>query len=183
MFSKKQKKSIKRPEMVGVVYRNLATREWARKMLFLKLNDRYEDADMLNSVLDEFEEEGLLDDKRFAECFIRDARDFRGYGPLKTQSMLSQKGVDSALFMDYLASDHPIWLLRAIEQRNKRFDLLPAEQDDKAKQYRFMQQRGFTSEQIAAALKSTLFISDTNIVKPEEEVDNNISIEEIKKFL
>lgn len=179
MMSKKPTKKPDEARIRGYLYRNLAMRDWARKMLYQKAVAKFEDAKMINKLLDEFEEEGMLCDVRFAEGYIRSARDYRGYGPIKTRMRLMEKGVKNSLFEDYLCESHDIWVLRCFEARQKRFGALPDSVDDKSKQFRFLQQRGFNGTQIKLAFFDSLPFDVDSIELPEIENQEAISLEDI----
>ena len=72
--------------------RLLARREHSRLELHLKLRQRKVPGDIIESVLDEYESEGWLDDNRFADVYARQRMDL-GYGPLRILGELQQRGV------------------------------------------------------------------------------------------
>lgn len=182
-MSKKILKKPNKERVRGYVYRNLAMREWARKMLYQKTVAKFDDAKMVNDILDEFEESDLLSDKRFAEAYIRSARDYRGYGPIKTKLRLMEKGVKSNLYSEYLAERHDIWVLRCCKARDKRFGVLPETMTERAKQYKFLQQRGFRDDQIKLSFKSELPFEESEVQLPEFENQEAVSLEEVKKLM
>jgi regulatory protein len=103
--------------------------------------------------LDELVEDGLLDDGRFAEAFIN-SRVRRGQGPVRIRRDLRQKGISTALLEAAFSKLEVNWAQKAAEVRQKRFGAeLPQEYKERAKQARFLQYRGFSSEQIQSALK------------------------------
>ncbi|MEO0998447.1 MAG: regulatory protein RecX, partial [Pseudomonadota bacterium] len=99
--------------------------------------------------------EGLQSDARFAESLIASyAR--RGKGPLRAVHDLGQRGVEAGLIDAALAAAAIDWHERARDARTRKFGATPPEDfSDKAKQMRFLRYRGFSSEQIAAALAET----------------------------
>lgn len=95
-------------------------------------------------------QEGLLSDQRFAEVYAR-GRFERGYGPLRIRAELRERGVGSDLAEQMLAGLSRSWVESAGRQRSKRFGChLPSGYRERAKQKRFLQQRGFSSDQIQA---------------------------------
>lgn len=95
---------------------------------------------------------GLLSDERFAEEYVR-SRQRRGSGPLRILAELSGKGIDRQLAASVVDLENPRWLELGREARQKRFGArLPAEAADKARQTRFLAQRGFGSGQIRQIL-------------------------------
>ena len=71
----------------------LARREHTSKEIFSKLKNRVESVELLKAEIDKLEEEGLIDNKRFAEQYIY-SRSLRGYGPLRIKQELKQRGVN-----------------------------------------------------------------------------------------
>jgi regulatory protein len=93
----------------------------------------------------------LIDDRRYVEHFIG-YHAGRGQGPLKIRAELRQTGLDSALVDEFIDA-YDQWNLRAQEARQKKFG--PGVCDDyaeKARQSRFLAQRGFTGSQIRSAV-------------------------------
>lgn len=170
----------------GYVYRNLAMREWATKMLLQKLVGRYgqEHKSALQDILDEFTEQGLLSDQRFAHYYVRDCRDHRGYGPVKTKMMLMEKGVSTQIFEEYLAVSHDIWFVRAAQAQHKKYGGQPDTMDEYASHTRFLSQRGFTPAHIKAACYNNAYWRDNEVMLPEEErEERHISLADVKKAL
>lgn len=176
---KKIKKKPEKQKIRGYVYRNLAMREWARKMLYQKVVAKFEDTKMVNEVLDEFEDEGLLCNIRFAEAYIRSSRDSRGYGPIKTKMRLIEKGLSTHQYDHYLCENHEIWSIRCHREREKKFGQMPESLEDKAKQHRFLQQRGFNNIQIKHAFMNDLPFCVAEVELPEEENQKQVSLENI----
>tara|TARA_R110001583_G_scaffold131248_7_gene282960 strand:- start:903 stop:1463 length:561 start_codon:yes stop_codon:yes gene_type:complete len=176
------KKTSKQPDIQtirGHIYRKLALREWARKMLFKQAFDKFKDAALVNEVLDEFEENDLLSNVRFAEAYIRSARDSRGYGPIKTKMRLMEKGVSTQQFEHFLCENHDIWNVRCHTAREKKFGQMPDNMEDKAKQQRFLIQRGFNGDNIKHAFMHELPFSVEDIVLPEIENQESVSLDDI----
>ncbi len=106
-------------------------------------------------VLDALERERLLSNDRFSEHFVRQ-RSERGHGPLKILIELSQRGIDEDTARGYVRPSDPEWLERARRAKIKRFGHgPPADLKERARQSRFLAQRGFTAEQTAKALSAS----------------------------
>lgn len=132
----------------------LARREHSRLELEHKLAARDFDKNEIAEALDRLITDGLLSDARFAESFVN-ARIQRGNGPVKIQIELKQRGVDEAIIKQYLNTPEANWYKQACRARCKRFgEALPGEYDQRIRQARFLQQRGFTHEQINRVLKT-----------------------------
>ncbi len=96
--------------------------------------------------------EGLISDGRFAEFFVR-SRVEKGYGPLRIRHELRQRGIAEDLIAESLAVYAAEWSSRAANVRRKQFGAaLPEEIKDRVRQSRFLQYRGFTSDQVRALL-------------------------------
>ena len=129
----------------------LARREQSFSELVQKLSDKYPDFDKHEVILPALEKlraEKLQSDERFVESYVR-YRKTRGMGPLKIEMELEQKGVNGDLIQDELYSEENDWIEQCREVMLRKFPDGPAEKlDDRQKQHRFLNQRGFDSEQI-----------------------------------
>jgi len=104
-------------------------------------------------LIGELREAGLLSDRRFCEAFVR-ARAERGQGPLRIARDLARRGVEQEALEAALAGQEGRWAGRAARARAKRFGAAPpAAARERARQTRFLEQRGFTYDQIRAALE------------------------------
>ena len=130
----------------------LARREHSRLELVRKLRPRVEDDELLEAVLDKLTEDRLLDDERFCEAFVR-MRANGGYGPVRVRAELKEKGVADQLISTYMAEHEADWFEQAKQVFEKKFGLAPdTDAKSRAKQQRFLAQRGFSFEQIKSAL-------------------------------
>jgi len=137
--------------------RMLVSREHSCFELKTKLKNKGHSTEDIEEVIDRLLKDKYLDDARFAETFVL-SKSKRGIGPIKIQLELQQRSVDSSLIDEYLDFNQPDWFECAIEVRSKRFgESLPVEANEKAKQMRFLQQRGFTQKQIMSVIKTNVF--------------------------
>ena len=103
-------------------------------------------------VVEELESEGLVSDERFAETFVR-YRKNNGVGPMRIQTELRERGVSEKIQATWLDFADPLWHEQVTEVRHKRFGTaLPGDYKERARQARFLQYRGFTTDQIKQAL-------------------------------
>jgi regulatory protein len=103
-------------------------------------------------VLDVLEAEGLLEEARFIESFVR-ARIDKGQGPTRIRADLIQRGIDEAHIQVGLREACQDWDVLAAKVRRKRFGMnMPSDFTERARQMRFLQYRGFERGQIEAAL-------------------------------
>jgi regulatory protein len=131
----------------------LARREHSRCELSRKLEARGFEREAVEGVLAALEAEDLLSDTRFAEQFVR-SRFQRGSGPHRIHAELRERGVDEALIEYGLAILADDWQARLREVREKKFGrAIPSDFRERSRQMRFLQQRGFTPEQIGRVFR------------------------------
>jgi len=131
--------------------RLLARREHSRAELARKLGQAGFARHDIEALLDEFEEKNWLSDRRFAESYVADHR--ARAGSVKLTYDLRQRGVPDSVIEAVLSSNRDSELERAREVWQKKFGAAPADAADQARQIRFMQSRGFTSEVIRRAIQ------------------------------
>ncbi len=131
----------------------LARREHSARELRGKLITKGYPAELVSSALELLATQGLLSDARFAEVFAR-SRSNKGYGTVRIAQELRQRGVDDEQIAPVLNKAKETWRAQIVQVRHKRFgEALPQTHADRAKQARFLLQRGFTSEQVRAVLR------------------------------
>ena len=130
--------------------RLLARREHSRAELTRKLTLADFSAEEIAPLLDEFEQKNWLSDRRFAESYVADHR--AKAGSVKLAHDLRQRGVPDNIIEAVLGENRDGEVERAREVWKKKFGLPPVEAHEKAKQIRFMQSRGFSSETIRQTL-------------------------------
>jgi len=134
----------------------LARREHSAQELKSKLLGRGYESTAVEAVLSSLEGEKFLSDGRFVQEFVA-SRVRRGSGPLKIREELRGKGVPAELVDEALTAHKGGWAAGAAEARRKRFGgKLPKDMQERARQARFLQQRGFSMEHIRAALKGDI---------------------------
>ena len=130
----------------------LARREYGRMELVKKLLKFGFEPEVAASAVDQLRDDGLQDDRRFAESFLQ-SRISQGKGPVRTRLDLGERGLEDALVEDVLDESAENWVELAIEVRRKKFGTAePRDFKEKARQMRFLQYRGFEPEHIHAAL-------------------------------
>lgn len=131
----------------------LARREHSAEELRGKLIAKGYPAELVSNALEQLGAQGLLSDARFAEVFAR-ARANKGYGTARIAQELRQRGVLDEQIAPALSEAKETWRAQITHVRRKRFgEALPQSNTDRAKQARFLLQRGFTSEQVRATLR------------------------------
>jgi len=131
----------------------LARREHSEQELARKLTGRGFDPVLVEATLADLVAEKLLSNNRFVEAFVH-SRFQRGSGPQKIHAELRGRGIDESLISDCIDAYGKQWLELVREVREKKFGApLPADFRERSRQARFLQQRGFTSEQIATVFQ------------------------------
>lgn len=133
--------------------RLLAQREHSTVELRRKLSAKGYAPNETDAVIERLTHDGLLSDRRFTENFIR-SRVAHGFGPLHIQAQLRERGIDADLSAEFMDLPGRHWRELAQTARQKRFgQTQPENYRERAPQMRFLQQRGFTMEQINAVFK------------------------------
>lgn len=144
---KKLRKTVRKKAMDLLMRREHAVVELQKKLIAKDY-----DADIVAEVVEQLANEGLVSDARFTEAFVR-YRTNNGRGPQRIRSELRERGVNEKIQAAYLDMRDSRWLERAKQVRCKRFGNAPPEDfKERARQARFLQYRGFTSEQIREVL-------------------------------
>ena len=128
----------------------LVRRDFASAELRAKLCSKGFEEAAAGQVIAELAARGVLDDRRFAENYVN-WHAGRGQGPIRIAADLRKRGLPEALVDAALASGAD-WSALARRARTARFGRTPpATWADKARQARFLQYRGFSSDHIRAA--------------------------------
>jgi regulatory protein len=129
----------------------LARREFCSIELGTKLLERGFEPETVRSALEELIERRYLDDERYTRQFVVNHAE-RGQGPLRIRRDLAGLGLPSALIDTQLGS-HGEWAALARKVLTRRFGAKPPRGwPDKARRMRFLQYRGFSTDDIRSAL-------------------------------
>jgi len=135
----------------------LARREQSRSELLQKLQIKCLAKDWfvdLDHLLDELERQGLQSDQRFAEVLVR-SKVNDGYGVTRIFQWGHQYGLSRLLVQSQVDSQQPDWFEIALAQKRKHCGWSVAtDASARAKQARYLYQRGFAQEQIQYALQT-----------------------------
>jgi regulatory protein len=128
----------------------LARRDLASKELSEKLDAKGFAPAATAVVIADLTRAGLLNDERFAQNYVAyHAR--RGQGPVRIAAELRRRGLTADL-IDAALADGPDWSALAREVCRAKFGVqLPDSWAQRARQARFLQYRGFSSDHIRAA--------------------------------
>ena len=129
----------------------LARREHSRAELRRKLVAHAESAGQLDGLLDDLEGKKLLSDRRFTEVMAR-SRGAR-FGAARVKQELRARGVADALVREAVGDLSQTELQRARQVWRRKFDAPPADAAERARQMRFLAQRGFSAEVIRRVVR------------------------------
>ena len=134
----------------------LARREHSQAELRAKLAKADFDTDQIDQTLEQLSQSDIQSDARFAENYLR-YRAQRGYGSQKIKLELKQRGLDNDVISTVIAESELDWFELANAARLKKFGETPPENiNERMKQQRFLQYRGFSHDQINESLNSDL---------------------------
>jgi len=135
--------------------RMLARREHGERELTEKLVAKGFEGDIATAVVDQLKTDSLVSDRRFVEVMI-DNRIRRGYGPLRIRHELRERGIEPDLIDEWIDVNDPMWLDHLRRVCSKKFGTdAPADYRSWARQARFLQNRGFSTEQIHKVVQMT----------------------------
>jgi len=130
----------------------LNRRDYGARELGERLAERGFATATAQAVVDQLVREKLLDDSRFAEHFVAYHAN-RGQGPVRIAHKLREAGVAAELISASVDAGSADWRRRCAEARRKRFGARePGSWAERGKQARFLTQRGFSSDQVRAAI-------------------------------
>lgn len=132
--------------------RFLSMREHSRSELARKLARYAEEQDDIEAVLDFLEKAQYLSAERFSESLVH--RKQARFGNQRILAELKSHGLTTNhyahLQSELVASEKQ----RAAEVLHRKFPCPPVDQQERAKQTRFLLQRGFSSEAVRAAMQA-----------------------------
>ena len=128
----------------------LSRRDHSSAELFGKLTAKGHSVDAARAAIATLEAERLLDDARFLDNFVR-SHAARGHGPMRIRQELSGLGFPAAT-IDGALAEGPDFVAVCRQVRLRKFGAeAPASWAERAKQARFLQYRGFSSDHIRLA--------------------------------
>ncbi len=163
--AERAKKQDREVEVAAV--RLLSRREHSTEELKRKLAAKGYPETSIATVLDKLGKKKWVSDERFAANYVHHhAR--RGQGPVRIRAQLRQQGITDSQIQQEIAGGEQDWNGLAAEVRRRKFGAaLPQTPSERAKQARFLQYRGFNSDQIRAALKFDPHLDDVLDIEPE----------------
>jgi regulatory protein len=129
----------------------LARRDYPSTELSERLRRQGFDAPLVAATLAELVAERALDDARYAQNYVT-YHAGRGQGPMRIAADLKGLGLPAEL-IDAALDSGPDWRLLARQARARKFGPAePGSWSERARQARFLQYRGFSSDHIRSAL-------------------------------
>jgi regulatory protein len=140
------------PALRARALRLLARREYSRSELATRLSAHAGSTEELEALLDALCARGQISDERYAES--RTHALSRKYGAARILHELKSKGVDPGVAERAASQARETELESARAAWRRRFKSLPATREERARQARFLQSRGFSFDVIRAVLNS-----------------------------
>ena len=141
-----------RKRLLADALKMLARREHTRQELQEKLLSRSESREWVESVLHELSSGGWLSDERAAEALVRQHQG--RHGVLRIRHEMQRRGVPEHLSDTLLGALRETELAAAQAVWNKKFSTPPTDAHERARQARYLQNRGFSVETIRKVLRS-----------------------------
>ena len=130
----------------------LSRREHSKKEIYKKMLDKVNSLEILDEEIKKLEQDGILDDERFAEQYLYSLVK-RGLGPLRINKYLQEKGVDSHLINTLLKDLDWQDLAKEVLLKKSKYQIPPKE-EDVVKLKRFLNYRGFEYYDIERAFNN-----------------------------
>ncbi|MDX1636550.1 MAG: regulatory protein RecX [Balneolaceae bacterium] len=160
LFEKLQK-AEGRHAVKSYCMRMLGRRDYSRKELYDKAVKKNHPRDVINSVLDELEEKGYLDDRSFARKFASDKSRLNKWGPAKIKSKLYRKGIskhvaEQSIEEAFEELDLETLFFELVDKKRRRFLREPDRIKRKKKIFDYLARKGYRSESIFKHLDNLL---------------------------
>ena len=140
-----------KPSLKARALRYLAAREHSRLELGRKLARHASEDDNIDALLDWLEAQKFLSESRFAESLVN--RRAARFGNSRILSELHSHGLDEATVSSMRSTLLEDEEERAWQAWKKKFSGAPESAEVRAKQMRFLQQRGFSHAAIQTTMK------------------------------
>ena len=120
----------------------LSRREHSKKEIYHKLSYRVSSLELLEQEIEKLIQEGLLDNRRFAEQYVHN-RENRGLGPIRIEKELRERGIERTIIDELLSEKNWIELAKKALLKKTRKSL-PREKEQILKLKKFLNYRGFS---------------------------------------
>ncbi len=128
----------------------LSRREHSRLELQKKLSRYSEDINEINATLDDLQAGNWQSDARYAHAYARCHAE--KHGLMRILNHLRQQDINESILTEIQTNFRQSEFSRTLAVWEKRFGVLPENQKEYAKQYRFLLARGFPNEIIRKIL-------------------------------
>lgn len=126
----------------------LARRDYSRHELFMKLMEKGADEQVAYEQVQRLVDERLQSDERFVESLLNTTVK-KGRGPMRLRMDLAHHQIDESLLEQVLAENFVDWEAIARDVYEKKYgDSAVDDYNERAKRMRFLQSRGFSTNQI-----------------------------------
>jgi regulatory protein len=137
----------------GRALRYLSMREHSRLELKRKLSRYAEEGDDIEALLDFLEKNNWMSQERFAESLVN--RKAGRFGNSRVMAELQSHGVSGDALADIKAGLADSETARAVEVWQRKFGTVATDAAARAKQMRFLLQRGFSQRAARVAMQGT----------------------------
>jgi regulatory protein len=135
-------------------------REHGARELEAKLTRKGYNSLTAAQVIEDLRQAGLVSDRRFADAFVR-GHASKGHGPIRIRHELRELGVPTEMIESSIKEEGIDWFELAAQVRERKFgQRTPPSYAVRAKQMRFLQYRGFSTDQIRAAFSRDAHVAD-----------------------
>ncbi|TFW33254.1 recombination regulator RecX [Massilia horti] len=150
---------LKRPlSLKARALRYLSTREHSRLELGRKLARYAEEGDDVEALLDFLEKNNWLSQERFAESLVH--RKAGRYGNSRVLAELQNHGVEGEALMELKTELQETETARACQVWHRKFGKVAEDAAERAKQMRFLLQRGFSQRAARVAMQGSDALDD-----------------------
>ena len=137
----------------GRALRFLSMREHSRLELGRKLSKYAQDGDDVNALLDVLEKNNWLSQERFSASLIH--RRAARYGNSRIVAELQSHGINGEALQELKPALAESEVARARDVWQRKFGAVAVDAEGRAKQMRFLMQRGFSHKAVRAAMQGT----------------------------
>lgn len=132
----------------------LARRDYSTVELKKRLKERGYTEHAYEVVVDDLESMGRMNNERYGQNVVA-YRARRGHGPARIRSQLQKSGLSrDAIDQAVKGEDAPDFVALAREARRRKFGPeIPKDRKERARQARFLQYRGFSTDHIRAVME------------------------------
>ncbi len=136
----------------------LSRRDYTYIELYRKLQKYSDDVEEIKSILDSFIDCNYINEERFIENFIHSKS--KKYGSLKIKHLLQDKINNKKLINEIYNQSTINELELATTQLKRKYSIAPQDTKEKAKYFRFLIGRGFSSSIAIKAIEKAFIATD-----------------------